>query len=503
MGKAVGIDLGTTYSAISVVGESGKAEILANRDGERTTPSVVLFQDDGSVLIGTMAKRSAAIAPLDVVDFVKRQMGNPDWKFDTANGRQFSPEEVSALILKRLKEDAELYLGEGAVTDAVITVPAYFDDAKRRATRDAGKIAGLNVLRVLNEPTAAALAYGAEVHKDGTILVFDLGGGTFDVTVMSIKGDLYDVVATDGLHELGGKDWDDRLMGWLNQEFQDQGGPDLTETFEIEAELRDRAESAKRTLSQAPSAKVILGAGGVTKSITVTREQFEELTSDLLNQARDMTISLVEESGLAWEDIDHVLLVGGSIKMPMVARMLEEVSGKPPLRSGNPDELVALGAAIQAAVESPQPDTPTPKAVVNDVTSQGLGILILADDNSGRLQNSILIGRNTKIPAKASGDYSTSNDGQTELRVQVTQGDDTDPDFVKQIGEQVLTVPPYPKGAPIRLEFAYDIDQTVSIAVYDLTADASLGSFEIDNAANMSDDDIRRATNNNQETEVG
>lgn len=503
MGRAVGIDLGTTYSAIAVVGDGGRAEILANRDGERTTPSVVFFQEDGSVLIGTMAKRSAAVAPLDVVEFVKRQMGNPDWKFDSTGGHQYSPEEVSALILKRLKEDAELYLGDGVVTDAVITVPAYFDDAKRRATKDAGRIAGLNVLRVLNEPTAAALAYGAETHKDGTILVFDLGGGTFDITVMTITGDVYDVRATDGLHELGGKDWDDRLMGLLNQRFQAEGGSDLTESFEAEADLRDKAESAKRTLSQAPSTKVVLSDRGVTKALTITRADFEELTADLLNQARDLTISLVEETGLGWSGIDHVLLVGGSTKMPMVARMLEAISGRPPTRAGNPDELVALGAGIQAALESPAGATPAPRAVVLDVTSQGLGVVTRADDGSDRLVNSLIIGRNTKIPAKASGFYSTVVDGQTELHVQVTQGDDEDLDYVKQIGDQVLAVPPYPKGASIRVDYAYDIDQMISIAVYDLTADAMLGSFEVDNSANLSDEDIRKATKNNNDTEVG
>jgi molecular chaperone DnaK len=502
MGRAVGIDLGTTYSAVSVVGESGRAEILPNRDGERTTPSVVMFQDEGSVLIGTMAKRSAALAPLDVVEFVKRQMGNPDWRFDATDGRQFSPEEVSALILKRLKEDAELYLGEGAVTDAVITVPAYFDDAKRRATKDAGRIAGLNVLRVLNEPTAAALAYGAESHRDGTVLVFDLGGGTFDVTLLTITGDVYDVLATDGLHELGGKDWDDRLMGLLNQRFQAAGGDDLTLLFETEADLRDKAEAAKRTLSQAPSARVML-SGGVTTAVTVTREELEELTADLLNQARDLTISLVEESGLGWPQVDHVLLVGGSTKMPAVARMLEQISGRPPLRSGNPDELVALGAGIQASLESPGERGRASRVVVKDVTSQGLGVVVRSDDDPGRLVNSVIIPRNTTIPARESGYYSTVTDGQTELRVQVTQGDDTDLDYVKQIGEQLLAIPPYPAGAGIRVDYAYDIDQLVSIAVHDLTSDTLLGTFEVENSANLSEDDLRRATATNTETEVG
>ena len=500
MGKAVGIDLGTTYSAIAIVGESGRPEILANRDGERIMPSVVYFQDDGSALVGTMAKRSAAIAPLDVVEFVKRQMGNPDWSFDSSNGRQYTPEEVSALILKRLKEDAELYLGEGMVTDAVITVPAYFDDAKRRATKDAGRIAGLNVLRVLNEPTAAALAYGSEAHRDGTILVFDLGGGTFDVTVMTIVGDVYDVRATDGLHELGGKDWDDRLMTHLNRKFQEAGGPDLTETFESEADLREKAESAKRTLSQAPATKVILSAGGVTRPITVTREEFESLASDLLNQARDLTVSLIEETGLGWAGIDHVLLVGGSTKMPAVSRMIEEISGRPPLRAGNPDELVALGAGIQAAIEAG--GDVRPHVIVKDVTSQGLGVAAI-DSSTGKLANSIIISRNTKIPAKRSEDYTTVSDGQTELHIEVTQGDDESLEFVKRIGDQMLMIPPYPKGAGIRVEFAYDIDQMISIAVYDLTSDQMVGSFEVDNSANLSEDDIHKAIANTNETEVG
>lgn len=222
MGQVVGIDLGTTYSAVAVVGASGKPEVLVNRDGERITPSVVFF-DDGATLVGSMAKRSAATAPLDVVQFVKRQMGDKDWRFEPSSGGSYSPEEVSAVILKRLKEDAELFLGEGEVTDAVITVPAFFDDARRRATKDAGKIAGLNVLRVLNEPTAAALAYGLDLGGSGTVLVFDLGGGTFDVTVMKIGDGVFDVLGTDGLHELGGFEWDNRLMLWLNEQFQAEG----------------------------------------------------------------------------------------------------------------------------------------------------------------------------------------------------------------------------------------------------------------------------------------
>ncbi|MGY1846786.1 Hsp70 family protein [Blastococcus sp. SYSU DS1021] len=502
-GRAVGIDLGTTYSAVAIVGPSGQPEVLVNRDGERITPSVVFFDPDVT-LVGSMAKRSAATAPLDVVQFVKRQMGNPDWRFEASDGQSYSPEEVSALILKRLKEDAELFLGEGQVTDAVITVPAFFDDARRRATKDAGRIAGLNVLRVLNEPTAAALAFGLDLGGSGTVMVYDLGGGTFDVTVMTIGEGVFDVLGTDGLHELGGFEWDNRLMLWLNEQYQKEGGADLTESFESEAELREKAELAKRTLSSAPSTRVILSHAGVTKTIMVTRETFEDITSDLLNQSRDLTISLVEELGLDLRALD-VLLVGGSTRMPMVARMLEEITGKPPLRAGNPDEIVALGAALQASLEQgPAGGTgsgTTP--VVLDVTSQALGTIAL---DEGRVpRNTIIIPRNTKIPAQRSEVFGTVVDGQTEIRVEVTQGDDEDPDYVRFVteqGGQLFAIPPYPAGAPIQITFHYDIDQTIQVEVTDLTAHHSLGTFEVDNVANLTDEDIAAARQKNAKLEV-
>lgn len=503
MGQVVGIDLGTTYSAVAVVGASGKPEVLVNRDGERITPSVVFF-DDGATLVGSMAKRSAATAPLDVVQFVKRQMGDKDWRFEPSSGGSYSPEEVSAVILKRLKEDAELFLGEGEVTDAVITVPAFFDDARRRATKDAGKIAGLNVLRVLNEPTAAALAYGLDLGGSGTVLVFDLGGGTFDVTVMKIGDGVFDVLGTDGLHELGGFEWDNRLMLWLNEQFQAEGGADLTDTFETEAELREKAELAKRTLTSAPQARVILSNAGVTKTITVTRETFDDLTRDLLNQARDMTESLVEELGLTFGGIDQVLLVGGSTRMPQVANMLEEISGRPPLRAGNPDELVALGAAIQASLEAGgDASEASVQATVLDVTSQALGTIALNDERE--LKNWIIIPRNRKIPASESEVFNTVNEGQTEIKIQVTQGDDDDPEYVRFVtkdGGQVFSIPPYPVGTPIRITFHYDIDQTIQVEVTDLTADQSLGTFEVDNVANLTDEEVRSARQKNKNLEV-
>jgi len=504
MGQVVGIDLGTTYSAVAAVGGSGKPEVLVNRDGERITPSVVFF-DDGATLVGSMAKRSAATAPLDVVQFVKRQMGDKDWRFEPSVGGSYSPEEVSAIILKRLKEDAELFLGEGQVTDAVITVPAFFDDARRRATIDAGKIAGLNVLRVLNEPTAAALAFGLDLGGNGTVLVFDLGGGTFDVTIMKIGDGVFDVLGTDGLHELGGFEWDNRLMLWLNEQYQSEGGSDLEETFESEADLRERAELAKRTLSSAPQAKVVLSHGGVTKTITVTRDTFDDLTSDLLNQARDLTISLVEELGLSFGQVDSVLLVGGSTRMPQVAKMLEEISGKPPLRAGNPDELVALGAAIQASLETGTAEaTASGKPpVVLDVTSQALGTIALNEEKIPR--NCIIIPRNRKIPASEFEVFNTVNEGQTEIKIQVTQGDDEDPEYVRFVtkeGGQLFSIPPYPAGAPIRITFHYDIDQTIQVEVTDLTANKSLGTFEVDNVANLSDEEVAAARQKNKNIEV-
>ena len=511
MGKAVGIDLGTTFSAVAVVGQAGKPEILVNRDGDRITPSVVLF-DRGTALVGSMAKRSASTAPLDVAQFVKRQMGNADWRFVTTDGAEYGAEEVSAIILKRLKEDAELYLGAGTITGAVITVPAYFDDARRRATIDAGKIAGLHVLRVLNQPTAAALAFGLDLGGTGTVMVYDLGGGTFDVTVMKIDDGVFDVLGTDGLHELGGFEWDNRLMQWLNSEFQAQGGSDLTDNFETDAILREKAELAKHTLSQAASARVILSAQGLTRTLTVARTVFEEITADLVNQSRDLILSLMEELGLQFSDLDNVLLVGGSTRMPMVTRMLEDICGKSPLHVGNPDELVALGAAIQANVEGQLTTgdwpSPTPSShTILDVTSQALGTIALNDDGVPR--NHIIISRNTKIPTHKSQVFTTVRDGQTEIRVQVTQGDDEDPQYVRFVtrgsfpnGGQVFSIPPYPAGAPIRIAFHYDIDQTIQVEIWDLTANRSLGTFEVDNAANLNDDEMKTAREKNRNLEV-
>lgn len=500
MSRAVGIDLGTTYSAVAILRDTGEPEVLANRDGENITPSVVLFQAfDGrdEPLVGTMAKHSAASAPEDVVQFVKRNMGDSAWRFNSTSGAAYSAEEVSAIILRRLKEDAELALGE-PVTDAVITVPAYFDDARRTATRHAGKIAGLNVLRVLNEPTAAALSFGLDTSAEGTVLVYDLGGGTFDVTLMRISGGEFDVLGTDGDRNLGGFDFDNRLIEYIAAKVEEQGGPDLLDDNAQVVALREKAEMAKRSLTTVATTTVHVSAGGRPFRVAVERSEFERITADLVNRTRDLTQHVLEEAGVSWGEVDHVLLVGGSTRMPMVRSLVEKLAGKAADRSVHPDEAVALGAAIQAAME----DSAATGAdialfegsapVIADVTSQSLGV-IQVDGDTGRDVNTIVIPRNSKIPAKLSTDGYTTVDNQTSINVQVTEGDDTNPDYVVEIGSKDLPIPPYPKGAPVRITYAYDIDQTVFVELTDLTANKSLGTFTLDRLANLTDDQVNAA----------
>jgi molecular chaperone DnaK len=498
VGHMVGIDLGTTFSAVARVNQLGKPEMIRNREGEAITPSVVLFQGD-TTLVGTMAKRSAAVAPLDTVQFVKRAMGDSVWRFETTEGISFRPEEISAIILRRLKEDAELALG-GPVTDAVITVPAYFDDGARRATKDAGAIAGLTVRRVLNEPTAAALAYGLDEAAAGTILVYDLGGGTFDVTIMRVGDGEFQTLATHGDRNLGGFDWDNELMQLLNKRFQEAGGPDLLDDEQTEAELREKAESAKRALTMIAKTRVVLAAGGVTKTVEISRAEFEDVTSSLLSRTRDIAQIVLEDAGLRWAQIDRLLLAGGSTRMPMVRGMMEQTAGKAAERTINPDEVVALGAAVQAHLVElglgnknlPDLRVDGRPITVKDVTSHGLGTFAVIP-GTDRLRNVVIIEPNTPIPAKKGHGFATVVDGQTAVRVEVTQGDEDNPEFVKVLGEEVLQIPPYPAGAGVDVKFAYDIDQTVFIEVIDLTTGSSLGAFEVHDVANMSNADKDRA----------
>lgn len=492
MSKVVGIDLGTTFSAIAIVNQHGKPEIIPNREGERITPSVVLF-DGETPIVGSIARRSAVANALNCVQFVKRQMGNPSWKFRTDSGEVFTPEEISAMILKRLKEDAETALGE-PIRDAVITVPAYFADAQRKATQDAGRIAGLNVLRVINEPTAAALAYGLDkIDQEQTILVYDLGGGTFDVTIMRMGGGQIEVVATGGDRNLGGFDWDNELMNFLNEEFQKQGGSGLLDDPGLQQDLRDKAETAKKTLSVRDRTSVSLSAGGKNVTIPVTRAQFEEFTSSLFARTGRIMEFVLEDAGLHWGDIDKILLVGGSTRMKAVPALVEKLTGKKPSMELHPDEVVALGAALQATliqIERGQSDlvevASFPLVEIQDVNSHSMGVIVL-NAKTGKDYNSIVLKKNTKYSTKVSDRFATVMDNQTQLLIQVTEGEDSDPTHVPIVAESTMQIAPYPSGAPLEVFFQYDPNGLIYVTVVDLTAHRELGAMRIQRKSNLTE----------------
>ncbi|MBO5448567.1 MAG: Hsp70 family protein [Ruminococcus sp.] len=516
MGRAIGIDLGTTYSAAAILQADGKPAILPNSEGQNITPSVVLFPDVANgydePLVGDMAKHSAATSPLDVVQFVKRQMGDPNWRFESTNGSSFTAEEVSAIILKKLKNDAELVLGE-PVTDAVITVPAYFDDTRRVATKQAGRIAGLNVLRVLNEPTAAALSYGLNYENNGTVLVYDLGGGTFDVTIMEIKDGNFDVIATDGNRNLGGFDFDNRIANYVMEQLESQGaGSDLSIDDALVAEIREKSELAKKSLSTVTQANIILSVKGKQYRVKITREYFEEITKDLLNTTQELVEDVMDAASKKWSDIDHLLLIGGSTRMPMVRNMVKNISGKQPELNVNPDEAVALGAAVQAYVCEQESSTSGETSLVpttvndmvlniSDVTSQALGVILLNENDQE--ENFVVIPKNSKIPTKGQRHAVTVVDNQSSIYVQVTQGDDSDVRYAVVIGDKEIPVPQYRKGAPFTVSYAYDIDQTVYVELFDDTAQKTVGTFEIDRSLNMSEESVINAMKRMNDMPIG
>lgn len=495
MSNIVGFDLGTTFSAVAVVNEHGKPEIIPNREGERITPSVVLF-DGESPIVGSIAKRSAVSSPLNVVQFVKRYMGDPSWKFRAETGGIYTPEEISAIILRRLKEDAETLLNR-SITDAVITVPAYFNDAQRKSTQDAGRIAGLNVLRIINEPTAAALAYGIERKKDPhNILVYDLGGGTFDVTIMRIGNDEIEVLSTGGDKNLGGFDWDNEVMKFLNEEFRNQGGADLLEDPVLEQDLRDKAEMAKKTLSSRDKTNVFLSAGGKNVSITLSLAKFNEITESLIKRTSSIMEFVLEDSGLRWNGIDKILVVGGSTRMRAVPALIEKISGIKPSFDVHPDEVVACGAAIQGTMiklklggESMVDARSFPLVEIKDVNSHSLGVVAL--DEYGQDKNCIVLKKDTPIPGKVSDIFNTVVDRQTKLHVQVTEGEDTDLSYVHIVGEGNMAIPAYPKGAPIEVFFSYDHDGIIHVTVFDLTGNKMLGELLIKRNSNLTEEDVK------------
>jgi len=451
MGKAVGIDLGTTNSVVSVL-EGGDPVVIANAEGSRTTPSVVAFAKDGEVLVGEVAKRQAITNPGRTIRSVKRHMGT-SWSQDV-DDKDYTAQEISARTLQKLKRDAEAYLGT-TVDQAVITVPAYFDDAQRTATKEAGQIAGLEVLRIINEPTAAALAYGLDKDEsEQTILVFDLGGGTFDVSVLEIGDGVFEVKATHGDTNLGGDDWDDAVIEWLVTSFRNDHGVDLSADAMAAQRLKEAAEKAKIELSQVQQTQINLpfvtatDSGPLHLDYTLTRAKFHELTTDLLARCRAPFEQAVKDAGLSKGEVDHVILVGGSTRMPAVVDLAKEIAGRDPSKNVNPDEVVAIGAAVQAGVLVGE----VKDVLLLDVTPLSLGI-----ETKGGVMTR-LIERNTTIPIQRSEVFTTAEDGQPSVEIHVLQGEREMSQFNKTLGKfQLVELPPAPRGTP-QIEVTFDID---------------------------------------------